>query len=55
VYHGLITRLFRERPTTLGDPAGDADLLARFVESGDEAAFEVLVWRHAAMVIGDAP
>jgi RNA polymerase sigma factor (sigma-70 family) len=28
----------------------DAELLARFAESRDESAFELLVWRHAAMV-----
>jgi RNA polymerase sigma factor (sigma-70 family) len=28
----------------------DADLLERFVSDGDEAAFEVLVWRHGPMV-----
>jgi RNA polymerase sigma factor (sigma-70 family) len=30
----------------------DAELLERFVASHDEAAFEVLVWRHGAMVLG---
>jgi RNA polymerase sigma factor (sigma-70 family) len=30
----------------------DARLLERFVASGDEAAFEVLVWRHGPMVLG---
>src|SRR6476620_3121684 len=30
----------------------DADLLDRFVKSRDEAAFELLVWRHGAMVLG---
>jgi RNA polymerase sigma factor (sigma-70 family) len=29
---------------------GDADLLARFVTQRDEAAFELLVWRHGPMV-----
>jgi RNA polymerase sigma factor (sigma-70 family) len=29
----------------------DAQLLARFVREGDEAAFEVLVWRHGARVL----
>jgi RNA polymerase sigma factor (sigma-70 family) len=35
-------------------PAGglsDAQLLERFVRARDEAAFEVLVWRHGAMVL----
>lgn len=34
------------------DPAGtaDAELLTRFVTGHDEAAFELLVWRHAALV-----
>jgi RNA polymerase sigma factor (sigma-70 family) len=38
----------------LGEPAGgvgDADLLRRFVGECDEAAFELLLWRHAAMVL----
>jgi RNA polymerase sigma factor (sigma-70 family) len=29
----------------------DADLLRRFVKEHDEAAFELLMWRHAAMVL----
>ncbi|HEV3117625.1 MAG TPA: sigma factor, partial [Gemmataceae bacterium] len=29
----------------------DAQLLARFLDHRDEAAFEVLVWRHAPMVL----
>jgi RNA polymerase sigma factor (sigma-70 family) len=32
------------------DSPADADLLARFVNSRDEAAFELLVWRHGGMV-----
>jgi DNA-directed RNA polymerase specialized sigma24 family protein len=28
----------------------DTDLLARFAESRDEAAFELIVWRHAGLV-----
>src|SRR5262245_58821419 len=39
----------------LGTPAGagvsDADLLRRFVDQRDEATFELLLWRHAAMVL----
>src|SRR4051812_23255747 len=29
---------------------GDADLVARFAATRDESAFELLVWRHAALV-----
>ena len=35
-----------------GEPASDADLLARYTASRDEAAFELLVWRHAVLVAG---
>src|SRR5437762_12754304 len=30
----------------------DGQLLERYVAGRDEAAFEVLVWRHGAMVLG---
>src|SRR5829696_4213687 len=30
----------------------DGELVRRFADSGDEAAFEVLVWRHGPMVWG---
>src|SRR2546430_16029859 len=30
----------------------DAELLARFADLRDEAAFEVLLWRHGPMVLG---
>ena len=30
----------------------DAQLLGRFAADGDEAAFELLVWRHGRMVLG---
>jgi RNA polymerase sigma factor (sigma-70 family) len=48
----LVHRLRR-----LADPAADgglsdSQLLERFVSRRDEAAFEVLVWRHGAMVLG---
>ncbi|MCI0701101.1 MAG: sigma-70 family RNA polymerase sigma factor [Planctomycetia bacterium] len=40
------------RAAALTDPAGaaDADLLGRFAATRDESAFELLVWRHAALV-----
>ena len=44
----LVRRMRADEPTN--GPA-DADLLARFVRSRDEAAFELLVWRHGAMVL----
>src|SRR5947209_8579522 len=31
---------------------GDADLLGRFADNRDEAAFEALVWRHGTLVYG---
>jgi RNA polymerase sigma factor (sigma-70 family) len=34
-----------------GDAPDDAELLRRFAERHDEAAFEVLVWRHGPMVL----
>src|SRR5262245_2156401 len=36
-------------PTAQG--VGDADLLQRFAARRDEAAFELLLWRHAGMVL----
>ena len=38
------------RPDAAGGPT-DAQLLERFVGAGDEAAFELLVWRHGPMVL----
>jgi RNA polymerase sigma factor (sigma-70 family) len=33
-------------------PTSDEQLLRRYVATGDESAFELLVWRHGAMVLG---
>jgi RNA polymerase sigma factor (sigma-70 family) len=35
---------------TAGTGAADAELLARFAATRDESAFELLVWRHAALI-----
>ncbi len=35
-----------------GDGLSDAELLQRFARRRDEAAFELLVWRHGPMVLG---
>jgi RNA polymerase sigma factor (sigma-70 family) len=43
----LLAAVGRDEP---GRSLADADLLARFAESKDEAAFEALVWRHGPMV-----
>jgi RNA polymerase sigma factor (sigma-70 family) len=47
--------LLRSLPRTLtpdgGDGLTDTELLRRFVGQRDPAAFEILVWRHAAMVL----
>ena len=37
--------------TPLAEEISDADLLARFSDKRDEAAFELLLWRHGAMVL----
>src|SRR5947209_2497087 len=42
-------RTFRVREAE-GVP--DAELLDRFTRHNDEAAFELLMWRHAALVLG---
>jgi RNA polymerase sigma factor (sigma-70 family) len=47
----LLDRL-RRAAATPGDGLSDAELLRRFVRRRDEAAFELLVWRHGPMVLG---
>lgn len=48
---GLLERLLnRRREEAHG--VSDAELLHRFARERDEAAFELLVWRHGAMVLG---
>ena len=48
----LLRQLNRLLESRQADGLSDAELLERFAERGDEAAFEVLVWRHGPMVHG---
>ena len=47
----LVRHLLRAAGPGAAGGLSDAHLLERFVRSCDEAAFEVLVWRHGAMVL----
>lgn len=48
----VIARLRRLNKRTVAGGLSDAQLLDRFCADGDEAAFEVLLWRHGPMVLG---
>jgi len=48
----LIRHLRRSLERTGVSVLGDAELLQRWLDQRDEAAFEVLLWRHGAMVLG---
>jgi RNA polymerase sigma factor (sigma-70 family) len=48
----MIRRLQRAAAREQGSGLSDAELLARFARSRDEASFELLVWRHGGMVLG---
>jgi RNA polymerase sigma factor (sigma-70 family) len=48
----LIRQLCRAAGPASAAGLGDAQLLDRFVQARDEAAFEVLLWRHGPMVLG---
>src|SRR5581483_8150723 len=50
----FIHRLRRARSVAEGDHLSDAQLLQRSAQQRDEAAFEVLVWRHGTMVLNVA-
>ncbi len=46
-----VVRYLRQLTRSAGDStAGDAELLERYVHHRDEAAFELLLWRHGALV-----
>jgi RNA polymerase sigma factor (sigma-70 family) len=49
--HPSILHYLRHVLGAAASGVGDAELLRRFVDQGDEAAFELLMWRHAAMVL----
>jgi len=48
----LRTMLVQMRRLVTAGPEEDAELLGRFVAARDTNAFELLVWRHGAMVFG---
>jgi RNA polymerase sigma factor (sigma-70 family) len=48
---GVMTQLRRAIDAPGGAAPTDAELLRRYVAGRDEAAFELLVWRHGAMVL----
>jgi RNA polymerase sigma factor (sigma-70 family) len=50
--HGVIHHLRRVVSREGADDLTDAQLLDEFVRRRDEAAFELLVWRHASLVLG---
>jgi RNA polymerase sigma factor (sigma-70 family) len=50
--HNLIHYIRRVAAPADGTVVSDAQLLERFVTQRDESAFELLVWRHGAMVQG---
>jgi len=48
----LRTVIRQMRGALRGEGEPDAELVERFVRDRDEAAFELLLWRHAALVMG---
>jgi RNA polymerase sigma factor (sigma-70 family) len=50
--HHLISSLRRVASHGEGSALSDVQLLERFAATGDEAAFELLAWRHGPMVLG---
>ena len=53
VRQGLVLRYLRRLVArSPGEGVSDSELLERFVKTGDQAAFELLVWRHERMVFG---
>jgi RNA polymerase sigma factor (sigma-70 family) len=48
----LLTRICPSLRLRSGGGVSDTTLLERFVQDNDEAAFELLVWRHGPLVLG---
>src|SRR5262245_39538806 len=48
----MLQHLRRALAHAPGEGLRDSELLERFVKTGDQAAFELLVWRHERMVLG---
>src|SRR5262245_47370005 len=47
----LLRHLLRRVPSSVPGEVADADLLDRLTRGRDEAAFELLLWRHGPMVL----
>lgn len=50
-HHPILNYLRRTLGASESAGVSDAELLRRYVRDRDEAAFELLLWRHAAMVL----
>jgi DNA-directed RNA polymerase specialized sigma24 family protein len=48
----VLRHLYKQSARHQGNGVSDAQLLKRFVERRDESAFELLLYRHGAMVWG---
>jgi RNA polymerase sigma factor (sigma-70 family) len=48
----FLTRICPSLRSRSGGGISDADLLERFIQDKDEAAFELIVWRHGPLVLG---
>jgi RNA polymerase sigma factor (sigma-70 family) len=51
-FQTVLQHLRRTTCAQVSEGVADAELLQRFVRERDEAAFELLVWRHERMVLG---
>ena len=49
---GVVGRLQTILSAQDAERQSDRDLLLRFVQTSDQVAFEVIVWRHGPMVLG---